>query len=293
MDSGMTRIDAWALAGLLILASTVCTAFAAPPVGDGVEVDDPGDYLPLEPRAAVDGLTAVAIAWGQYPDYEGSGDHRSGLAPAFRKDFRGSTRYVQLLGPELSFNALDHPAWAAGPLIQYRFGRDHDVEDPEVARMREIDATVDLGGFVSWRRVDPDEIRNRLSLRAELRADVGGVYDSYLASVSAMAVRRLALPVDLIATAGASYAGRGYMDTYFSVTPRNVGDAALPFYQAHAGGRDVRAGLAVMLHFSRAWHLGIGGQYRRLLSGPADSPLVRERGDANQWLGGAALIYAW
>ncbi|WP_447897110.1 MipA/OmpV family protein [Stenotrophomonas sepilia] len=293
MSTRKTNGSAPTFAALLVLIAAVGTACAAPPEDHAVEGEDPGDYLPLQPHAAIDGLTAISIVWGQYPDYEGSSDHRSGVAPAFRRDFSGTTRYLQLLGPELSFNALDHPKWAAGPLVQYRFGRDGDIDNPVVASMTKIDDTFELGGFVSWRKVDPEEIRNRLSLRAEMRADIGGVYDSYLASVSAMFVRRLALPVDLIGNAGVSFAGKGYMDTYFSITPRNVGDAALPYYRAHAGGRDVRAGLALMLHFSRAWHLGVGGQYRRLLSEPANSPLVRECGDANQWLAGTALIYAW
>ncbi len=48
-----------------------------------------------------------------------------------------------------------------------------------------------------------------------------------------------------------------------------------------------------VFHFNRNWHLGAGVMYKRLLNDAADSPVVDDRGSADQLLAVVAGIYSW
>jgi outer membrane protein len=83
------------------------------------------------------------------------------------------------------------------------------------------------------------------------------------------------------------------MDKYFGVSPKDSDRTGLPIFEAEAGVKEVRVIPAVVVHFSPKWHAGFGVRYARLLDDAEDSPVVDERGSADQWIAGAALAYAW
>ncbi len=238
-------------------------------------------------------MNVVALGVGSVPDYEGSDDYTVGVAPALFYQFENSERWVQVLGPELTVNVLDDPTWGFGPLLNYRFGRDNDVDDSAVKNLRKIDDTVEAGAFLRWRNVDPNNARNRESARIYAQADAGSTYDGWLGGVNATLFRQVSTAVDVMAGAGATFADDNYFDTYFSVDAADAASSGLPAFTAGGGSKDVRLTLGAIVHFGLDWHLGAGVQYRSLLGDAADSPLVDTRGDSNQWIGGVALAYAW
>jgi outer membrane protein len=77
----------------------------------------------------------VGVAGGIAPDYFGSNDYQGVGAPFFRWTFEGQERYLQLLATELSLNVMDNQRFWFGPVLNYRFGRDDDVEDDVVKNM--------------------------------------------------------------------------------------------------------------------------------------------------------------
>ena len=109
-------------------------------------------FLPAQVQAQTGGGVAielpdirnyVGIAVGVVPDYPGSNDYTAGIAPTALFHFsRNSEYYVRLLVSQLSLNLIDNKNINAGPTVMYRFGRDDDVDDRAVKRMKEID-----GGF--------------------------------------------------------------------------------------------------------------------------------------------------
>jgi outer membrane scaffolding protein for murein synthesis (MipA/OmpV family) len=159
--------------------------------------------------------------------------------------------------------------------------------------MKEIDGATEVGAFVRWRHVDPNNKRNRESVRVYVQKDVGDTHDDWVGGVNATLFRQVSQAVDLMAGVGATFAGDDYFNTYFGVNAANVGTSGLPLFEADGGAKDVRATLGAIVHFSLDWHLGMGVQYRKLLGDASDSPIVADRGDDNQWIGGLALIYAW
>lgn len=261
--------------------------------GKAEQMENLNEIMPIRSMEDIDGIKLISIAVGSYPEYLGANSYTTGLAPSARFDFKNSSRYIQLVGPELVLNTVDDKTWSAGPSFNYRFGRDGDDGSIYVNGMRGIDDTSEIGAFVGWRKVDPNEFRNRISARLQVLRDVGNVHKSYIIHASAQMMQRVALPVDIFISGAISYAGSSYMRTYFGVNPQNLGTSIFPLYKPSSSIRDVRMTFGSLIHLDRTWHFAVGGQYQRLLHSAADSPIVVISGSKNQWLGGIAIVYAW
>jgi len=235
----------------------------------------------------------VGIGAGIVPDYEGSDDYTFGLAPFARYNFKGQARYLLLNAFELQCNLLNHPWLRLGPSLNYRFGRDDGVEDDVVKRMEEIDGTLEGGGFVGVEFIDGANPRKRFLASVDFLGDLSGSHDGYTILASARFWYPLSRMFDFGMGVSTTYASGNFMSTYFSVSQRDADRTGLPVYDADSGFKDVRLLPALVMHLSEKWHLGVGVQYRRLLGDAEDSPVVDERGSADQWIVGAGVAYSW
>lgn len=239
----------------------------------------------------VPNIAGVGVA--MLPDYQGSNDYMGGVAPFFKYTPEKTEYYVLLIATELSVNVVNHPTFRFGPVVNYRFGRNDDVEDDVVKKMEEIDGAFEAGAFVGYDWKDDKNPLHRFGVNLQFLGDVSGEYNGYLISANA----KYWLPVHKMAEigfiAGASYADNHYMKKYFGVSQKDSDATELPVFKAGSGMRDVRVGPAVVFHFSPQWHVGIGARYQLLLEDASDSPIVKDRGDENQWIYGLAVAYAW
>jgi outer membrane protein len=236
----------------------------------------------------------VGISAGMLPDYVGSDDYTAGGAPFFRWTFAGQQRYVQLLTTELSLNLVNHPNFALGPVVNYRFGRDDSIEDDVVKDMEEIDGTVEAGIFASYTwKLDPKNPRHRFIIGGEFLGDVGGEYSGWVALASARYWIPISRPIDLLFGVGTTYGNSQYMNKYFGVDTIDAANTGLSHFKADEGFRDVNATFSAVFHFSESWHLGAGVKYFGLMSDASDSPIVDDRGSSNQWVYGLGLAYSW
>jgi outer membrane protein len=103
----------------------------------------------------------------------------------------------------------------------------------------------------------------------------------------------LSKAIDVSLGVGATYADEDYMETYFGVSPSDADRTALPVFEADGGIKDVRILPAVVVHLSEFWHVGVGARYQRLLGDAEDSPVVDDRGSADQFMAGLAVAYSW
>jgi len=153
--------------------------------------------LPLE---MPDG-NLVAVGVGAYPDYIGSNDYRIGAVPRARWQFRGE-RAVTLIANQLRVTVLDVEGWRFGPTGILRLGRT-DAGDNVVARVHEVDPSLDVGLFVGYDWHAPGEPRIRPGVNAWTLWNVtdtetggwtvgAGVYGAY----------PIALPVTLLGGTG-------------------------------------------------------------------------------------------
>jgi MipA family protein len=235
----------------------------------------------------------VGIGGGMLPDYIGSDDYMGGAAPFFKWTPEKTEYYAMLLATQLYVNVANHPTFRFGPTVNYRFGRDDDVEDSMVKKMEEIDGTIEAGAFVGYEWKDPQNPMHRWGVTLDFLADVGGEYKGYLASLSARYWIPLSKMFDFGIAVGTTYGDNNYMETYFGVSERDSERSGLSEFKAESGFREVRVIPALTMHFSPQWHAGVGVRYSRLLDDAEDSPIVDDRGDANQWIYGLAVAYAW
>jgi outer membrane protein len=80
-----------------------------------------------------------------------------------------------------------------------------------------------------------------------------------------------------------TWADNDYMATYFGVDPRDSARSGLEEYDADSGFKDI--GITVPLRYGASEHwsiMGVSG-YKRLIGDAADSPIVKDEGDKNQF----------
>nr|WP_254436008.1 MipA/OmpV family protein [Ruegeria arenilitoris] len=232
----------------------------------------------------------VGLGIGPYPEYIGADETTVGAAPIARYTF-GEQRYIALEVSYARINLLENRNWRFGPAGMYRFGRE-DVKDDVVAKLPDVDGSLELGAFVAYEDVGKDP-RNRWVAGASFLHGVWGDNDGYTISVN---FNRW-VPVGRYAALGlytaASFGSSEYMSTYFSVTPAGAAASGLPVFDAGSGVRDLRFGAVFIQPLSREWQVGTGFLYSRLLGDAADSPIVSERGDRNQFVYGVGFTRAF
>lgn len=96
---------------------------------------------------------------------------------------------------------------------------------------------------------------------------------------------------------GMTYGNNKFMDTYFGViSPHDV--SLYPSlggkpYNPSSGVVGWNIPFALTTALTDKWLLTVGGRYERLVSDAKDSPVVDQRGDANQWSGAVGLAYVF
>jgi outer membrane protein len=222
------------------------------------------------------------------PDYEGSNDYE--FAPLWlvkAANLYHPETYVQILGTSLSSNFLPDDHFRLGLAGLYKFDYDN-VDDRRVQDVKSTDSALLLGptlGYDFW--AGP---QNDLALEVDAIYDVahgnGGLVTPKLR------IKSLLRP-GLIGEAKVSttWASDDYMGNWYSINAGDAASSGLPRYNASQGMKDVGVSGSLTYLFTPNWSLtGIAG-YSRLLGDAEDSPIVADRGDENQWVGGLLVNY--
>lgn len=244
----------------------------------------------------------LGIGGGIAPDYEGASDYGfqpggiiQGKVEGFDFQVRGPNVYIDLIRdtPESGWNVI------AGPVAQVRFERNSlkDINDPRVALLGTRDTAVELGGYVGIGKKGFLIPPASLTFDLAFVHDVVGAHKSFILSpgvalsspVSQRTFARLGVSAD--------YVGGGYGRTYFDVAA-SVAPGALSAYATDGAGFKSIGSTLLLTHDlggdnREGWALfGLGG-YKRLLGQYADSPIVRDAGSADQFLGVAGVAYSF
>jgi outer membrane scaffolding protein for murein synthesis (MipA/OmpV family) len=257
-----------------------------------------GSGRPPEDRNSL----VLGLGGGIAPEYEGADDYGfqpggviQGKVDGFDFQVRGPNIYVDLLrdAPESRWNLI------AGPVAQVRFERSsrNDIADPRVAALGTRDTAVELGGYVGIGRKGFLIPPASLTFDLAFVRDVAGAHDSFILTpgvalsspLSQRSFARLGVTAD--------YVGKGYGRTYFDVAALPNPDA-LPAYATRGSGLKSIGTTFLLTHDlggdnRKGWALfGLAG-YKRLLGQYARSPIVRDAGSADQFLGIAGIAYAF
>ncbi len=249
--------------------------------------------------ASRDTLTIGAgVAW--IPDYEGSNDYRIVPAGAIRGRYRGISfntngtyLYVDVVpgNGKLTFDA--------GPIIGLRFDSRRRSDDPVVSRMIRRKTAIEAGGFAGVSFHGLVDAYDTLSFRLDVLHDIGNAHKSTLFDPNVSFSTPLSRRTYVSLNAGAEFVSRKYANYYFGVTPADVTatGGALPLYDPRGGMKNWKTSLLVNQSITGDLLGGLSvfglGQYSRLVGDFKRSPIVAQRGSANQWLGAVGLAYTW
>jgi len=251
----------------------------------------------VSPSLAAAGLTVdiipnfVGLGVGSTTQWMGSKDRVIGVVPAARVQLEGH-RFAELYGPFGDVNLLDVPNWELGPMLSYRFGR-KDVDDPVVNLLPPIGSGVEAGIFGGWHYVNTEGIPWRLRVGVSVLTAVSGDTTGSHVTPYASLWMPLSRTVFVGLGTGFTWSSDSFMRQRFGVSPAAAAVSGLPVYAPSAGVRQFYAWPAVVVQLNPQWYVAGGAFYQRLTGDAADSPIITQRGDRNQWTFGGGLAYAW
>lgn len=220
------------------------------------------------------------------PEYEGADEYEVKPLPLVMVSYRD---LIFLRNTTLGANAFtwqgprESDKLQIGPLVRYQFGRDEDDSD-DLRGMGDIDAAIELGGFITY-SIGP------WSTGLTLFQDVSDSHDGFTAKFNVEHRHSFGPKLRLRSELYTTWADESYTETFFGVTATQAARSGMRQYRPEGGIKDV--GLTLNLDYSLTQNWGLTGRLglKRMMGDAADSPLVEDRGSANQFTSGLFLSY--
>ncbi|WP_260482914.1 MipA/OmpV family protein [Sphingomicrobium flavum] len=276
-------LSALALSLALPVAAAAQDAPEGPPPGAPVP---PGDNVTV----------GVGLAWG--PDYMGSDDYRFIPGALVRGSVGGID--FQTTGLRLSAGiGSDGPvSFSAGPVIGLRLSRSGNVRDDLVDELPDRKVGVEVGAYASVAFKQVTNPYDSLSFKLEGVHDIAGAHDDWLLTPSVSFTTPISRKTLINLTASAEFVGDDFASTYFGITPEESALVpALAPYALDGGLKSYGASLLVGHSLNDNPFSGFSvfalGSYTRITGDFADSPLVAERGNPNQFFLVAGVGYSF
>ena len=235
---------------------------------------------------------------GYTPDYEGSDDYRLIPAAALRARVAGieissnsTYLYVDVIPSGEKMDIL------LGPIAGVRLNRSSKIKDDVVDLLPERKTAFEVGGFGGVAFKGLTNPYDALTLRLDVVKDVGNAHESTVITPTIDFGTPLSRRTYVGASLSAEWAGGGYADYYYSITPAEAITSGLAPYDADGGFKSWRLGLLVNQSITGDLTGGLSifgtGSYSHLAGDFKDSPIVDDRGSASQWLAAVGLAYTF
>ena len=235
------------------------------------------------------------------PDFEGSDDYRVIPVVAVRGSYHGisfSTRGAYLY-VDLVPNTSKGVHFDFGPAAGVRLNTRKHIDDNVIKLLPHLNTAYEVGLFGGIGVSGLTNPYDSLDFRVDVLHDIGSAHKSTVVSPNVEFSTPLSRRTYAALSVGAEFVSNKYADYYFSVTPADsvaTGGVLAPF-NADGGMKNWKIGLLLnqsitgdLLHGFSIFALG---QYSRLVGDFKRSPIVSERGSANQWVGAAGVAYTW
>jgi outer membrane scaffolding protein for murein synthesis (MipA/OmpV family) len=245
-------------------------------------------------------MVTVAVGAGIVPDYEGSDDYRIIPAGAIRGKIGGipfNTRGTYLFVDVIPGNAKVN--FDAGPIVGLRLNNRHNIDDDVVKLLPKRKTAIEVGAFAGVSFHGLTNPYDSLGVRLDVLHDIGSAHQSTTFTPNLEFSTPLSMRTYVSLNVGAEFVSNKFADYYYGISPADsvaTGGALLPF-NASGGMKNWKAGLLInqsitgnLLHGFSIFGLG---QYSRLVGDFKRSPIVAQRGSANQWIGALGLAYTW
>lgn len=277
----------------LLLAACIAAPAIAQDAPAVAPLPSPEDVL------SRDTLT-LAGGGAMFPDYEGSDDYRFIPAIAARGRYHGfsfTTRglylYVDVIPDRAAKVEFD-----AGPIVGLRFNRTKKRLKDDVVDLLPVKKTaVEAGGFVGLSFHGLTNPYDTLAVRLDVLHDFASAHKSTLVNPTIEFSTPLSRTTFLGASVGMEFTSNRFADYYFSINPAESLITGLPVFNADGGMKNWKAGLLLNQSITGDLLHGLSifgaANYSRLVGDFKRSPIVSDRGSANQWLVAAGLAYTW
>lgn len=217
------------------------------------------------------------------PDYQGASDYMVRASPLISLGKAGGTRRFSSRNDNISLGFIDTGDFRAGPTGKIVFGRDAD-DSPDLAGLDEVRWGVELGGFAEF--YPSDWLRVRGEVRHGIRA-----HDGVVADFAADAFMDVTPAIRISGGPRLSFASADYFDAYYGVSPAESVASGLAVYDPDGGIHSLGLGGAITWKATDKVTTSLFGEYSRLMGPAADSSLVKQRGEENQFLLGVSATY--
>lgn len=278
-----------------------CLALASCCVASAAAAQDTGTgALPSPDQVASKDMVTVGVGAAIVPDYEGSDDYRIIPAAAIRGKVSGFSFTTR--GTYFYFDAIPHRGANGmdvnlGPIVGARLNRKGHIDDPVVKLLPHRNTAIEAGGFAGVSFHGVTNPYDTLAIRLDVLHDVANAHQSTTFSPNVEFSTPLARTTYVSANLGAEFVSNKFADYYFSISPAESLQSGLPVFNADGGMKNWKAGLLLNQSITGDLLHGFSifgtGQYSRLVGDFKRSPIVSDRGSANQWLGAAGLAYTW
>jgi len=241
---------------------------------------------PAPAATTEDWYVTIGVSGRIEPDYPGADSYtlRPGAVLSIGK--ASDLNVFHSVDDNPSIALFDTGNFRVGAVGRLDWGRDEDDSD-RLTGLGDVGMGVEVGGFAELYALD------WLRVRAELRYGVGG-FEGIVGDLGADAIYtmdrwRFAVGPRL------SYAGSGYMSTYFGITPAQSLNATalgnpLPVFNARSGFDLVGVTAQMSYTYRNGFEAGVYAGYGYLLGDAASSPLTS---DPNQFTAGVTLSYSF
>lgn len=214
------------------------------------------------------------------PDYFGSNDYDFSADPAAYVRFKN---FVFLDDDGADFGIFGFSSFRFGPTIRIA-GRRQENENVALTGLGDVGTTFEFGGFASATFVD------RYSVKFKVRHGLKTGHRGTIVDANATALLFKFGPVSTSVSAETTWIGDRYADAYFSVDADQSLASGLPLYNANEGFRDIGGSLNAYINVAKRWSINPYASYSYIFDGIADTPIIAQYGDRNQFVVGFHIM---
>lgn len=229
-------------------------------------------------HAADDVSIGLGVGGGWSPEYRGADSYKAkGLPWIQARKGRFSINPVS----GASYDLLRSDNWKLAPTLTYAKGRDNSSA---LSRFEDIHGSILAGVIGSWKS-------QHWQVNGEISGPVSGDLEGLRVRTYLRFRGRLTNRLFYAAGPGATWGNDHWNQTLFDVSASDAARSGLRRYQAE--GDYVQGSMNARLTFMVTRQLSVStvARYSRLFGDAADSPVVEDVGDPNQWHGSLAINY--
>ncbi|MAC12253.1 MAG: structural protein MipA [Sphingorhabdus sp.] len=283
---------------LSIIAAGLSAALIAVPA---LAQQAPANIPPLEDTVYAGDWVTIGGGVGVSPSYEGSDDYVFFPVPAAAGSVGGVN--FQPKGTGIGADIINDPddakvGFVFGPVARVRLDRTRQIKDDVVKRLGKLDTAVELGAQAGIQYSGIITPYDTLSATVDVVWDVAGAHKGRVITPSVSFLTPVSRGAAVVLSVSADHVDDNFAEYYYSISPSGSLASGLPTYNAKGGFQSVGANLLGTYDLDGDLTnggfaiFGLAG-YSRILGNFADSPIVADRGSADQFIGGIGIGYTF